>query len=194
MAKTAKGSDIARDVTRYCIYQHGELAGEVDSIEHYWRDDLVSFLLGSSYSFDSILRYAGVHLRCGETDELPPMFITNIETENAGVFHGPLVVSMRAVPRSELVKTVRITGLMRETHGAPVHLGSPSYIGIKDIMKPDFGKAVIIGPDEVPVFWASSVTAQMALINAKIDFVITQAPGHMFVTDIRTTDLSSEKI
>ena len=167
--------------------------GEACSIERYWRDDLVSFLLGSSYSFDSVLRYAGIHLRGGDSDDLPPMFITNIETEKAGIFRGPLVVSMRVVPRSELIRTVKITGLMRETHGAPVHFGDPSYIGIKDIMKPDFGKAVIVGPDEVPVFWASSVTAQLALMNARIDFVVTQAPGHRFVTDIKTVDLGSER-
>ena len=185
---SAKDSDIARDGTRYSIYEHGKLTGDMESIDRYWRADLVSFLLGTSYNFDSVLTYSGIDLRHIKEERLPPMYISNIPGTKAGIFEGPLVVIMRPIRRDQLAKAVKVTGLLPETHGAPIHFGDPSFIGIEDIYQPDFGEPIKIEKDEVPVFWASSMTAQIAVMASKIDFMVTQPLGHKFITDIKLVE------
>jgi uncharacterized protein YcsI (UPF0317 family) len=76
-------------------------------------------------------------------------------------------------------------------HGAPVHLGDPSLIGIADLSRPDYGDAVAVHDDEIPVFWACGVTPQAALENARLPLAITHAPGCMLVTDRLNTELAS---
>lgn len=188
---TANDSDIALDIPRYCIYEQGKLIGEFDSVEEYWREDLVSFLLGCSFSFEAGLIDAGIEIRHITENCNVPMYITNIETNPAGIFSGPMVVSMRPMPYQQVVKAVTITQQLPEVHGAPIHIGDPSLIGITDINQPDFGDAVSIKPGEVPVFWACGVTPQAAIMRSKPDFVITHAPGHMFITDIKNSNLST---
>lgn len=188
---TAKGSDIARDIPLYRIYKNGEYVEELESVQDYWRDDLVSFLLGCSFSFEAPLMDADIEVRHIAENRNVPMYITNIETTPAGIFSGPLVVSMRPIPYDQVVKAVTITNQLPEVHGAPVHIGDPSIIGIHNIDQPDFGDAVTIKPGEVPVFWACGVTPQAAVMRSKPDFVITHAPGHMFITDVKNSHLSS---
>lgn len=188
---TAKGSDIARDIPLYRIYKNGEYVEELESVQEYWRDDLVSFLLGCSFSFEAPLMDADIEVRHIAENRNVPMYITNIETTPAGIFSGPLVVSMRPIPYDQVVKAVTITNQLPEVHGAPVHIGDPSIIGIHNIDQPDFGDAVTIKPGEVPVFWACGVTPQAAVMRSKPDFVITHAPGHMFITDVKNSHLSS---
>lgn len=188
---TAQGSDIARDIPLYRIYNNGEYAAELESVEDYWRDDLVSFLLGCSFSFEAPLMDADIEMRHIAEGCNVPMYITNIETTPAGIFSGPLVVSMRPIPYAQVVKAVTITNQLPEVHGAPVHIGDPALIGIHDLSQPDFGDAVTIKQGEVPVFWACGVTPQAAVMRSKPDFVITHAPGHMFITDVKNSRLSS---
>lgn len=188
---TAPGSDITRDISRYSIYGRGELVGEADSLERYWRPDLVSFLLGCSRSFEAVLQFAGVQLRHVDDGYDIPLFITNIKTIPSGHLSSPLVVSMRPIKRQDLMKTMKITSLLEDIHGAPIHIGDPELIGIKDLRAPDFGAPLLLAEDEVPVFWASSITAKLALIRNRSEFLITQAPGHDFITDILSADLSS---
>ncbi|MHB8991488.1 MAG: D-glutamate cyclase family protein, partial [Chloroflexota bacterium] len=78
-----------------------------------------------------------------------------------------------------------VTSRFPSVHGAPVHIGDPAQIGIKDLSKPDFGDPVTIKPGEVPVFWACGVTPQAVAMQSKPEFMITHAPGHMFVTDLK---------
>lgn len=188
---TAKDSDIARDIPLYRIYENGEYIKELESVEDYWREDLVSFLLGCSFSFEAPLMDAEIEMRHITENCNVPMYITNIETTPAGIFSGPLVVSMRPIPYDQVVKAVTVTQRLPEVHGAPIHIGDPSIIGIQNINRPDFGDAVTINPGEVPVFWACGVTPQAAVMRSKPDFVITHAPGHMFITDLKNTLLSS---
>ena len=75
-------------------------------------------------------------------------------------------------------------------HGAPVHIGKPELIGIKDIHKPDYGSAVTINPDELPVFWACGVTPQSVVDTVKPEFCITHYPGTMLVTDRKNTEFA----
>ena len=185
----AKNCDIATDFPKYRVYEKGELKGEYTSVEDFWRDDLVSFLIGCSFSFESELIEAGIEMRHNTMGCNVPMYITNIETVPAGIFHGPMTVSMRPIPYDQIVRAVTVSGTMPQVHGTPVHIGDPAAIGIKDINNPDFGDPVEIKDGEVPVFWACGVTPQSVLMNVKPEFVITHSPGHMLITDVKNVDL-----
>ncbi|MDR2267786.1 MAG: putative hydro-lyase [Christensenellaceae bacterium] len=185
----AQDADIARDIPKYRVYKDGILEGEFTDVAAFWNDELVSFLIGCSFSFESALLEAGVPVRHIEEGRNVPMYITNIPCVPAGIFSGNMVVSMRPIPHSLVVKAVTVTASMPRVHGAPVHIGDPASIGIKDISRPEFGDAVTINDGEVPVFWCCGVTPQSVVMNSKPKFVITHAPGHMFITDIKNVDL-----
>ncbi len=184
------GADIRTEIPRYRIYRHGELEQEVCDIREYFTDDLVTFLLGCSFTFEPDLMDHGIPVRHIELERNVPMYVTNRECRPAGIFSGPMVVSMRPIPEALVEKASAITAKYRKAHGTPVHIGSPGALGIKDLQKPDFGDPPEIRTGEVPVFWACGVTPQMALQRAKPDLVITHAPGYMFITDIRDKDLA----
>ncbi len=188
---SAPGADLRTDVPRYCVYREGALAGEVTDLRSVWRDDFVSFLLGCSFTFESALLQAGVPVRHIEEGRNVPMFITNIPCAPAGVFRGPLVVTMRPIPARLVARAVQISGRYPGVHGAPVHLGDPATIGIRDLQAPEFGDAVTIRPGEVPVFWACGVTPQAVAMQAKPPLMLTHAPGHMFITDLRNEELAA---
>lgn len=187
--KIAPGCDIARDIPKYRVYDRGELRGEYEDVSEFWRDDFVSFLIGCSFSFEGELLEAGVPVRHIEEGRNVPMYVTNLQCEPAGVFAGPMVVSMRPLPAAEVPRAVQITGAMPRVHGAPVHIGDPAVIGIKDLDKPDFGDAVTVRPGEVPVFWPCGVTPQAVVMQVKPEIVITHAPGHMLITDVKNLNL-----
>ncbi|MFQ5841229.1 MAG: putative hydro-lyase [Thermodesulfobacteriota bacterium] len=187
----APGADLRTDLPRYRIYERGVFVREIEDISRYWTSDLVSFLLGCSYSFEFALMQAGISLRHIEEGKNVSMYITDIPCKKAGGFEGPLVVTMRPIPPDKVVRAIQITTRFSAVHGAPVHVGDPSKIGIRDLGKPDFGDQVRIGPGEVPVYWACGVTPQMALRESKPDLIITHSPGHMFITDIRNEDLAT---
>ena len=186
----APNADLRYDIPRYRIYKKGELTDEVTNLDNYWRDDLVAFLLGCSFSFEGPMLDAGLDVRHITDNHNVPMYITNIECVPAGVFHGPMVVSMRPMKPKDAVRAVQVTSRMPFVHGAPIHFGDPEAIGIKDISKPDFGDASLIKPGEVPVFWACGVTPQAVAMAVKPEFMITHAPGHMFISDVPNSDLS----
>ena len=189
LKEIAPGADIAKDLPRYRVYEHGVMTGEYTDVSHLWRDDLVSFLIGCSFSFEGELMEADVSVRHIEEGRNVPMYITNIPCQPAGVFKGNMVVSMRPLPYDQIVKSVLVTGSMPRVHGAPVHIGDPAAIGIRDIHTPDFGDSVTIRDGEVPVFWPCGVTPQAVLMASKPAFAITHAPGHMLVTDVKNVNL-----
>lgn len=188
--RTAPGADLRRDLPRYRIYRGGKLVAEATDIVQEWREDLVAFLLGCSFTFEAALLKADIPVRHIEEETNVPMYMTDLPCTPAGTFHGPLVVSMRPIPSAQVVKAVQITSRFPAVHGAPVHIGDPQAIGIKDLGKPDFGQAVTIKEGEVPVFWACGVTPQAVAMKAKPPFMITHAPGHMFITDVKDEDLA----
>ena len=187
---TAPGADIRTDVPGYRIYAEGQFSAEVPSLADHWTDGLVSFLLGCSFSFEQAMTDAGIELRHQTMGCNVPMYITNIPTTPAGSFSGPMVVSMRPIPREQIVRAVQVTSRFPATHGAPVHIGSPEAIGISDIDRPDFGDGVEVRPGEEPVFWACGVTPQAVALNSKPPLMITHAPGYMFITDQRDADVA----
>ena len=183
--------DIRTDLGRYRVWRDGELAAEPAAVADLWRDDLVAFLIGCSFSFEEQLLAAGIpirHLECGCN---VAMYRTNVDTQPAGRFRGPLVVSMRPLRPADAIRAIQITSRLPAAHGAPVHLGYPQAIGIADLGAPDYGDAVPVEEGELPVFWACGVTPQAAIAAARVPFAITHAPGRMLVTDLRTTDLAA---
>jgi uncharacterized protein YcsI (UPF0317 family) len=187
----APGSDVRLDVPRYRVYRDGVLVEEVDNLLNLWQDDFVAFLLGCSFTFEAALQAAGVPLRHVELGSNVPMYRTNRETKPAGVFRGPLVVSMRPIPEALVERAVSITERFPKAHGGPVHIGDPATLGIADLSRPDYGDAVPVHPGEVPVFWACGVTPQAVAEAARIPLMITHAPGHMFLTDLRDEHLAN---
>lgn len=183
----AKNADIATDIPKYRIYENGVLVKECTDVSDYWREDLVSFLIGCSFSFEAELEANGLPVRHIEENKNVPMFITNIDCERAGMFFGKMVVSMRPFTPSQAIKAANVTAAMPRVHGAPVHFGNPRKIGINDIGKPDFGDGVTIHENEIPVFWPCGVTPQAVVMSAKPPFAITHAPGHMLITDVKNT-------
>lgn len=181
--------DIRTDVPAYRVWRHGELAEQPTDIRTLWRDDLVSFVIGCSFSFEHALLADGIHLRHVDEGRNVAMYRSNIQTVRAGAFHGPMVVSMRPLKAADAIRAVQITSCMPEVHGAPVHLGDPAAIGIADLAQPDYGDACEVRADEIAVFWACGVTPQAALAQARPEFCITHAPGAMLATDLLNRQL-----
>ncbi|MGY1625290.1 putative hydro-lyase [Geodermatophilus sp. SYSU D00965] len=180
----APGADLRTDLPRYRVWRDGELAGEPTDVTDLWTDDLVAFLVGCSFSFETALLDAGVPVRNIEQGRNVSMYRTNRACRPAGRLSGPLVVTMRPVPGELVTTAVQVTARMPEVHGAPVHVGPPGALGIDDLGRPDFGDPVEAAEGDVPVFWACGVTPQAALMASRPPFAITHAPGHMFVTDV----------
>jgi uncharacterized protein YcsI (UPF0317 family) len=188
----APGADLRTDLPRYRVYRHGELVEEPGDLSAWWRDDLVAFLLGCSFTFENALLHAGVPVRHIEMNRNVPMYRTTIPCRPAGTFRGPTVVSMRPMTPAQAVAAVRVCARFPRAHGAPVHWGDGEAIGIKDLGRPDFGEPVDIGPGEVPVFWACGVTPQAVAMEVRPPLLITHKPGHMFLTDLRDAELEGE--
>jgi uncharacterized protein YcsI (UPF0317 family) len=184
--RAAAGADLRTDVPRYRVFRHGVAErDEPTDIRRLWRDDLVGFLLGCSFTFESALVEAGLPVRHLDEGRNVPMYRTNVACRPAGRFAGPLVVSMRPYRPQQVEAARAITARYPRMHGGPVHVGDPAALGISDLARPDFGDAVSIGDDEVPVFWACGVTPQLALAGCGSELVVAHSPGHMFVTDWR---------
>ena len=187
---TTPAADIRTDIGLYRVYKDGELVDELKDITKYWRDDLVSFLLGCSFTFETAMQRAGISLRHIDEDKNVSMYKTNLNTVPAGIFQGPMVMSMRPIKEDQVVKAVQVTSRYPFTHGAPLHVGNPETIGVKDLEKPDYGDQVDVKEGEVPVFWACGVTPQSVAVSSKPSLMITHSPGYMFITDLPEENLA----
>jgi uncharacterized protein YcsI (UPF0317 family) len=186
----AQDLDIRTDIARYDVFRDGELVDEVNDIGSFWRDDLVTFALGCSFSFEEALAQADVRLKFRERNNVAAVYVTNIETVAAGQFKGPLVVTMRAFTPTDAIRAVQITSRFPNVHGAPVHIGDPARIGVDlDRRYQNVGDGEV-ADDELPVFWACGLTPQLAVQNAKPPLCITHAPSYMLITDLRNASLA----
>ncbi len=190
-ALAAPGADLRTDLPRYRVYRHGRLVEEETEIARYWRDDLVAVLIGCSFTFEAAMQRAGLAVRHIEDGRNVAMYITSLRCRPAGALSGPMVVSMRPLPPDQVPRAVLVTGRYPRAHGAPVHVGDPEAIGVRDLSRPEFGDPPRIKPGEVPVFWACGVTPQAVAMTAKVELMITHAPGHMFITDLLDEDLAA---
>lgn len=191
---TNSAIDIRTDFPKYCLFKDGKRVDEVNDIRPYWRDDMVAFLLGCSFSFEEALQDAGIEIRNITEQKNVPMYKTNIACKSVGVFSSNMVVSMRPMKAVDAINAIQICAQFPSVHGAPIHLGNPQLIGINDLNQPDFGDCVTVNPDEIPVFWACGVTPQLAIANAKPKFSITHSPGCMLVTDIPNSSLRTNGV
>ena len=183
--------DLRTDLSGYRVFENGVEIDDTDDVSKYWRDDLVAFPLGCSYSFEDALVQDGVPLRHMERNECVAMYVTNIDTKPAGRFHGKMVTSMRPMKPADAIRAIQITTRFPNVHGAPVHIGHPESIGINDIERPVFGGAPPrMRDDEIPVFWACGVTPQVIIEQAKPSFCITHRPGSMLITDLKNSQLA----
>lgn len=186
----ADDSNILTDIPKYRIYRYGKLEETVLDASEYYQDGMVGFLIGCSFSFEEALMCAGIEVRHISMGRNVSMYKTNIMTVPSGAFSGPVVCSMRPMPIEQALLAKEITAAMPNVHGAPIHIGDPNDIGIDDIMHPDYGDSVDIHDGEVCVFWPCGVTPQAAIENARPPIVITHSPGHMFITDIKNSELN----
>jgi len=181
--RTAPTADLRTDVPKYRLYEWGRQIDEPLDLLALWTSDSVAFLLGCSFTFDALLSEAGVPLRHLASGRNVPMYVTRRVTRSVQPFAGPLVVSMRPIPRGDIERVVAMTAALPLAHGAPVHVGDPSALGISDLGRPDYGDPVAVCDGDVPVFWGCGVTAQAVAAASRIPRMITHAPGHMFITD-----------
>ncbi|MFW2450861.1 putative hydro-lyase [Staphylococcus cohnii] len=186
-----KDANITNEVAQYKVYRYGELVESPTDIAHLFNDDMVSFLIGCSFTFEHALLDAGLPIRHIEEEHNVPMYITNIPAASSGHFSGNITVSMRPMTMQQAIKATEITTHFKNVHGTPIHIGNPSEIGIENITNPDFGEPVTIKENEVPVFWGCGVTPQSVALDAKPELMITHAPGHMFITDVPDSQLSN---
>jgi uncharacterized protein YcsI (UPF0317 family) len=186
----APGADLRTDLPRYRIFENGQFKDEVEDVTDFFNESMVSFLLGCSFSFENAMLAAGLPIRNIEEEKNVSMYVTNIGCKPAGPFSSSLVVTMRPMTPPQAVRAVQVTTRFHLTHGAPVHIGSPEEIGIKNLARPEYGDPVTILDEEIPVFWACGVTSQLAATSIPLPLVITHAPGHMFVSDLRDEDLT----
>lgn len=186
-----KDIDLRTDLPGYRVFRDGVEIDVTDDISGYWRDDLVSFPLGCSFSFEEALLLDDIPLRHVERNECVAMYRTNIDTTPSGKFGGKVVVSMRPMKPADAIRAIQITSRFPNVHGAPIHIGLPEDIGVTDIENPAFGGAPPrMRADEIPVFWACGVTPQVAIEHARPSFCITHRPGHMLITDLKNSHLS----
>ena len=190
-ARMAPGADLRTDVPRYRIWRGGELVEEPTDAREHWREDLVAFLIGCSFTFERALLADGLPIRHVEQGVNAPMYRTSVDCTPAGRFFGPLVVSMRPMTPPQAIRATQITSRYAPVHGAPVHVGEPSALGIADLGAPDYGDPVEVRDGELPVFWACGVTPQAVAVASRPELMITHAPGHMFVTDVRDETMAT---
>jgi uncharacterized protein YcsI (UPF0317 family) len=187
----AAEADIRTDVPMYRVFEKGELVAERDHITDEWNPNLVTFLIGCSYTFEEALVRGGVPVRSYMQGKDPGIYVSTIQCRPAGVFSGPMMVTMRPIPPHLVSRTVQITSRFPRTHGAPVHIGDGASIGIRDLAKIDFGEVPVIEEGEIPVFWGCGVTPQMVALHSKVPFMITHKPCHMFVSDRRIEEIAA---
>lgn len=184
----ATGVDLRTDLPKYHVYKSGVLVEVRTDLLDIWRNDFVSFLLGCSHTFEPLLVSSGIPLRYVDQHLKLPLYKTNVEVLPVGIFRGTIIASMRPIPKEKVTRATVITARYPRVHGGPIHIGSPEYIGV-DLNSTYVGDKPQLLPGDIPVFWACGVTPQDIALNAKIPYMITHAPGHMFVSDISVDDL-----
>jgi len=184
----APGADILTEIPKYNILKEGVVVETLTDITPYYQPDLVFFLIGCSFSFETALIDNGMPLRHVDQRKNVAMYRTNIALKPVEGFEGEMVVSMRPIKKDKVADACVVTSHFPRMHGSPIQVGYPEMIGIDDVSKPDYGDAIEIKADEIPLFWPCGVTPQNVITKMKLPFAITHAPGHMFVTDKKDSE------
>ena len=183
--------DLRTDLGCYRVFENGQDRQEKNLLK-LWRDDLVTFAMGCSFSFEEALQIEGVELHYRKRGEREALYKTNQFTRSTGSFAGPLLASMRPLRPADAIRAIQVTAKYPGLHGAPIHIGKPDMIGV-ELARPyqTLGK-ISVAEDELPVFWACGVTPQLALEKAALPFAITHVSAHMLITDLRLEDLATD--
>ena len=153
------------DVPRYYVYSKGRIVNDTFDLLGYAWDDMVAFYTGCSFSWECALLEAGLELRNVTEKKLVSLYQSNAQTHSVGLFSGAVTVTMRPFLEDTLERVVEITAQFSDAHGAPIHIGDPSRIGIR-LDRLQKGDRVEVKDGEVPVFWACGFTNVAALANA----------------------------
>lgn len=176
--------DVRTDLPRYRVFRDGRPVDVVGDLRALWRDDLVAFAFGCSFSLEEALRRGGVALRYEARGFGGAIYRTTRQTVAAAGFAAPLIVSMRPLAPADAERAVAVSARYPQLHGAPVHVGDPAALGV-DLDDPvDAIGPVSVAAGEVPVFWACGVTPQLALERARPPLAVTHLSAHMLVTDL----------
>ncbi len=187
----ARYADLRTDLPAYRVFRDGEMVEERTDISDLWRDDLVGFLIGCSYTFDAVLERYGFSQPHTTAGREPGIYVSNIPCKTAGRFKGPLTVSARAFAGDRAAEVIMLTSRFEKTHGAPIHVGDPGSIGI-DLARPDpqyGGYPLLVEAGQVALIWACGVTPQKVANASRVPFMITHKPGHMFVSDMTVDEV-----
>ena len=190
LSSCAPGADVRTDLPKYRVYANGELVDEPTDVLSYWRDDIVAFVMAGALTWEAELMAAGVPIRHLEVGAAHPIYVTNIECRPAGRLRGPMVAGMLPIPGGLVARAVQISSRYPRAHGAPIHIGAPETLGIRDLRRPDFGDLPNIMPGDVPVFWATTVTALSIARTARPPLMIVQAPNYVFIADVPAADMA----
>lgn len=191
----APKADLRTDLPKYRVWRHGEVTEEVTNLMRadLWGETTVGFLLGCSFSWESLLAEHGLTPRQIEEGRNVPMYRTSLRNAAVGPFAGDLVVSMRPYLPAQIARVAELTARYPGAHGGPIHWGSPAALGLSPEQviagEPDWGESVSVRDGEEPVFWACGVTPQAALLEARLPLAVTHAPGHMLVCDLLDHEL-----
>ena len=166
------------------MWRDGEAEEQRTDVRDVWRDDLVAFLIGCSFTFERAMVAEGSRSATPSRASTCRCSGPRASAGRPGRSPGPLVVSMRPMTPEQAIRATQVTARYPAVHGAPVHVGEPEALGIDDVAAPDYGDPVEVRDGEVPVFWACGVTPQAVAAASRPELMITHAPGHMFVTDV----------
>jgi len=187
----APDADLRTDLPRYIVYKDGQIVDEPTDIRKYWRDDLVTFLLGEAGSFQWSWKMANIPFHSEGT------FSTNIPLIPSGPFKGNVVVLCRLfISADDLVRAIQIASRHPLFHGPPIHIGDPAAIGIKDLSKPNVmhpgGKVTPRKPreGEIAAFWPCFGTIRSLAFKAKLPLMIVDYPLHNFISDKLAEELA----
>jgi len=178
-------TDLSTDLPSYDVYPGGSSPPfTTPTASPHWPPDSVTFLLGCSFTFERSLTLAGLPPRNTLESHNVSMYRTNLLCRPAGVFKDVnVVVSMRPYKAHEIPSVIAVTSRHPNAHGAPIHHGPASLLGIADVLSPDYGDPTRMEDDDVCVFWACGVTGTEAVREAGVA-AVCHSPGTMLVTDV----------
>jgi uncharacterized protein YcsI (UPF0317 family) len=177
----AEQLDLRTDLGSYDVIRDGEVVEQLPDVTALFDDRMVTLLIGSSVSFDGLLRAKGMAPSHG-----PRLLLTSVPCEPAGSFHGPMVVTMRSFEPGLADKAAEYTTHFPRCHGGPLAKNDTASLGIAETDTDMIGRPIEVPDGHDRLYWACGVTPTMAAKGAKLPLMIVHTPGHAMITDIPT--------
>ena len=175
--------DLCTDLRSYDVYREGKICESRTEVTNLYTERTVSFLIGSSVSFDGVLNEKGLSPSYG-----PCIYKTDIDCHPVDRYQGKVAVTMRSYPPEIAEEVSAFTSHFPQCHGGPM-ADNPEALGIKDEMD-----QLLAFPGWVPDghekrYWACGITPSLVALEAKLPLMIVHTPGNAMVSDIKTMDL-----